>query len=649
MAPLKHTQTHFTRILTLLVAILVLWLIPTPQAHAQDVSFTIPKQDIVAEILPNGNVKFTDSQTYDVDYMNGALFTLDYKGYELENYRIGVREANGEMTYFEEGDSAAQGTYNVIDRSYSGLIDFRVYNRTRDDIVEFVYEYEIAALITNYADTADLNRRFGTNDYTTDVTVKIVLPDLVENPEDFRAWGYGAPQGDIQLSQENGKSVVIATIPDRTSSQFVEVQTIFPLTMTPDNQNVVDQPMKEEIIAKSEAQVQRDLEQFEKDKRKNQLFIIGAMVFPVLVGVYATWYYFSKRKKLNPNPVKLPKHIYELPEDITPALMATAYYRSQPTTDDFSATVMDLARKGYLSLEEIPKEKRGLLGFGGEKTTVLVKRKKNADSIDKLLYHEKRALDYILADGLNEITLEELEEKTKKSTSFQKTQYSKWSQFAQDAHIQGPLISEQPRTTRISSLVLANLSLFAPLITTVVLAYLIFAVDVLQWPVLSQMSNLLIAYLVIVIVTAVWGIVLVILNVSRPIRSAKEDEQRQMWDGFKNMLNDIGNFNMREIASLPLWEAYLVYAISLGVADKVTKAMEMEFTQTELATGHLGGGFYSNPYLMTSMMRHSVSSTVASATPKSSGSSGSNSGGFGGGFSGGSSGGSGGGTSSGGF
>lgn len=647
MAPLKKLNLLFAT----LAIVLGIWLIPTNIVNAQDVSFTIPKQDIVAEILPNGNVKFTDIQTYDIDFMNGAQFTIDYTDYELENYRIGVRDSNGVISYFTEGDSGAQGTYSVSDRPSVGFIDFRVYNRASNETVDFVYEYEIAELVTNYADTADLNRRFGTNDYTTDVTVKILLPDLVENPDDFRAWGYGAPQGDIQLAQEDGRSVVIATIPDRTSSQFVEVQTIFPLSMTPNNSNLVDEPMKEEIIATSEDQVQRDLAQFKKDKQKTQLFVIGGLALPIILSIYATWFYFSKRKKLNPNPVKLPKHIYELPEDITPALMATAYYRSNPTTDDFSATIMDLARKDYVTLEEVAKEKRGLLGLGGEKSTVLVKRKPGAASIDKLLYHEKRALDYILPDGLNEITLEELEQKTKKSSSFQKKQYSKWSQFAQDAHIQGPLISEQPTGTRVNSYALAVFSLLAPIIVTAVLAYLTFALDVLQWAVLSQMTTLLWIYLGLAIVSSVWGVVLIILNAARPIRSAKEDEQRQMWDGFKNMLNDIGNFNMREIASLPLWESYLVYAIALGVADKVTKAMEIEFTQAELDTGHLGGGFYSNPYFMTSMMRNSVGTSVAAATPKSSssGSSGSNTGGFGGGFSGGSSGGSGGGTSSGGF
>lgn len=647
---MKEKKTQWLAWLTMLVLTLSLCLLPASHANAQDVSFTIPKQDIVAEILPDGNVKFTDIQTYDVDFMNGAIFRLDYSGYELEDYRIGVREENGEITYFDESDTGNQGTYSVRNYDAAGSIEFRVYKRASNEDIEFVYEYEIAALITNYADTADLNRKFGTNDYTTDVTVRILLPGLVEQKEDFRAWGYGAPQGDIQLSQEDGRSVVTAVIPDRTSSQFVEVQTIFPLSLTPDNPNVDDRPMKDDIIARSEAQVQADLKQFQKDKQKSRLIIGLAALVPALLATYATRYYFKNRKALNPHPVKLPKHIYELPADITPALMATAYYRSNPSTDDFSATIMDLARKGYLTLEEVAKEKRGLLGgLGGDKTTVLVKRKPSAVSLDKLLYHEKRALDYVLPDGLNQITLEELEQKTKKSTSFQKKQYSKWTQFTQDAHTQGPLISEQPTSTRVTSMFLAIFSLMLPIVIPVILIIFTLSAEVLHWAVLSQMPTLLFAYLGLSAVCFIWGIVLVILNSTKPIRSAKEDEQRQMWDGFKNMLNDIGNFKMREIASLPLWEAYLVYAISLGVADKVTAAMEMEFSKAELDTGHLGGGFYSNPYMMTSMMRQSVSTSVAAAAPKSSGSSGSNSGGFGGGFSGGSSGGSGGGTSSGGF
>lgn len=615
----------------------------------QDISFTIPERNIVAEIHPNGNVSFVDHQTYDVDYMNGALFSLDYSGYDVVDYEVGIVNEAGEVEYLTEATTEASGTYEIEDRANENL-RFKVYYPANDETVEFVYEYELEALVMNYSDTADLNRRFGTNDYTTDVTVKIILPGLVENPDDFRAWGYGAPQGEVSLIEEDGRSVVYATVPNQTPSQFVEVQTIFPLTMTPDNPNVIDEPMREEIINNSEAQVQIDREQYQSDRQRTIVVVGIALLFPPLVALYATWYYFNQKRKLNPNPVKLPKHIYELPEDITPALMATAYFRTTATADDFAATVVDLARKGYLQLEEVPKEKRGLLSFGGDKTTVRVTRRSDTPRAADLLRHEQEALEFILPAGESTITLEELEQKTKKSSSFQKSQYNHWETFLSNTHVRGRQISKGVHSTRSKSQVFAIISLMAPVVVTLLLVFLGTG-SVIQWNVLGDSVNLLIGYVAAMLVTIIWAIVLLILTFNRPIRTAEEDYNRQMWQGFANMLEDIGNFNMREIASLPLWEAFLVYAISLGVADKVTKAMEMEFSAAELDSLGMGHGYYGNPYLMTSLVRSSVASSVSAATPSSSSSgySGSNTGGFGGGFSGGSSGGSGGGTSSGGF
>lgn len=617
--------------------------------RGQDISFTIPERNIVAEIHPNGNVSFVDHQTYDVDYMNGALFSLDYSGYDVVDYEVGIVNEAGEVEYLTEATTEASGTYEIEDRANENL-RFKVYYPANDETVEFVYEYELEALVMNYSDTADLNRRFGTNDYTTDVTVKIILPGLVENPDDFRAWGYGAPQGEVSLIEEDGRSVVYATVPNQTPSQFVEVQTIFPLTMTPDNPNVIDEPMREEIINNSEAQVQIDREQYQSDRQRTIVVVGIALLFPPLVALYATWYYFTQKRKLNPNPVKLPKHIYELPEDITPALMATAYFRTTATADDFAATVVDLARKGYLQLEEVPKEKRGLLSFGGDKTTVRVTRRSDTPRAADLLRHEQEALEFILPAGESTITLEELEQKTKKSSSFQKSQYNHWETFLSNTHVRGRQISKGAHSTRSKSQVFAIISLMAPVVVTLLLVFLGTG-SVIQWNVLGDSVNLLIGYVAAMLVTIIWAIVLLILTFNRPIRTAEEDYNRQMWQGFANMLEDIGNFNMREIASLPLWEAFLVYAISLGVADKVTKAMEMEFSAAELDSLGMGHGYYGNPYLMTSLVRSSVASSVSAATPSSSSSgySGSNTGGFGGGFSGGSSGGSGGGTSSGGF
>lgn len=46
---------------------------------------------------------------------------------------------------------------------------------------------------------------------------------------------------------------------------------------------------------------------------------------------------------------------------------------------------------------------------------------------------------------------------------------------------------------------------------------------------------------------------------------------------FKQMLNDIGQFKMRDIGELILWEQIMPYAIAFGLAKKVLKQLKLEF------------------------------------------------------------------------
>lgn len=154
---------------------------------------------------------------------------------------------------------------------------------------------------------------------------------------------------------------------------------------------------------------------------------------------------------------------------------------------------------------------------------------------------------------------------------------------------------------------------------------------------------------VIMAICFLFAIVLLVIVMIKPIRTAEQDRRIQEWNGFKNMLNNVGNLNMREVGSLALWEEYLVYAISLGVADKVVKTMKLQFHPTELETMSMSRAIYYNPYLLTRTMNQSITQSIQSSHSSSVRYSGSNTGGFGGGFSGGSSGGSGGGSGAGGF
>ena len=72
----------------------------------------------------------------------------------------------------------------------------------------------------------------------------------------------------------------------------------------------------------------------------------------------------SKKKEI-PQEIHLPDHIYELPEDMTPAVMNGAVFSGNVQAADISATILDLVRKGYLTISPVQIPQKGI--FGREK------------------------------------------------------------------------------------------------------------------------------------------------------------------------------------------------------------------------------------------------------------------------------------------
>lgn len=624
------------------IMIVVLSLCYTTDSYALEVSYDIEKQEIIAEINSNGDVQFTDQLTYDIDYFNGVLFTLDRTGYDVSDYKVGMIDPQTQnITYFEENATGAPKTYQVMQSS--NAYEFKVFYPTNDETITFVFEYTIKELITNYADTAELNRKIvGTKtDESLDVDALIVLPAKVADTQDLRAWAHGAPQGKIELIEYDGKSAAHLSVANNPPNQFVEINMIFPTALTPNNTNQVDELKKDEIIQRETQQVEADLKKYEQSKRVKQLGLVIACSGIILMPIFCVYYYLTKRRQLNPNPVKLPEHIFELPEELTPAIMATAVLRHTPTSDDFAATILDLARKEIITLEEVQNTQRRVLTRKQE-TTLEIKKGKRYEERKMLQKHEKYALDYILPKGQTRtlVDIEKAVERKSQSNSY----YRLWTRFVNYTQIQGMRRygSQKEQQTAMSMLLLGSiLSCILYGVAFVLLINLYY-------------TNYLIFLAIGAVATLIVYVVMYFVMKNYPIQTAEQDRMQQEWAGFRNMLHDIGNFKMREIASLELWQEYLVYAVSLGVADKVMEAMRIQLPKSDMEQIALARTLHSDPYvwmhLINQSMRHNVQQTVYNHTEETyTKYTGSNSDGFGGGFSSGSSGGSGGGSGAGGF
>ncbi|MBG9983993.1 DUF2207 domain-containing protein [Aerococcaceae bacterium DSM 111022] len=611
---------------------------------AQDISFSITDLDIEANIEADGDVLFQDAYTYDVNYFNGALVTVDPGESVLDDYRVGVkRSGDSEITYLTEDYTGENGTYQVS-RDNQGFTTFKILYPLENETVDFVIEYRLTELVVNYSDTALFSRVIVPHNLeeTVDVNARINLPGEVTNENDFRVWGYGTPAGDIFPVSENGMSYIDITADNVSSNQFVEVLSLFPTSLTPQNQNMIDQPIKDQIIEQEQERVEADRRAYEQIQ---QWMSVGVAAVALLGGggvIFGLIYYFRKRRESNPTPAHIPEHVYHLPADLTPAVMATTVFRDSPTADDFSATILDLARKGYISIEELKEKKRGIFKTGYDSTlriSPLVQ--KDDPKMLELQSHETAVFDYLTQDGKS-FTLNDIETKISKSSSYRKRQNRLWTQFKNTVEIKGEQEKGATPTAQNRALLFLGLGLLCTIAGTI-LIFIAFS---------DYMNGTWIAILLgaaaLLAILAFAGIILVS---SRPIRTYEQDKMNKEWRGFKNMLEDIGNMNMREVASLPLWDEYLVYAVSLGVADKVLEAMNKQYGVEEMAELSMPSNIYLNYYLITNLMRSSVDQSIRSAAPQSSsgGFKGDNSGGFGGGFSGGSFGGGGGGGSAGGF
>lgn len=232
---------------------------------AEEVEFSIDQQYIDAQVHEDGSVTFRDFQAYDVTFMNGAIFTLDHKGYTLSDFKVETTDQIGNPINFisEETSASAGEYYKVVDQK--GIAEAKVNYPIREQRLYFVYEYTLEELVTNYNDTAELLRKFGSTDDITDVTIRVEFPKEAKEKEELRVWGYGAPQGKVNLTNENGKSVVYFEVPARQSDQFVEGHIVFPKEWTKFNANSVKEDRLQKIIDQSEAQVSKDRADVEKN------------------------------------------------------------------------------------------------------------------------------------------------------------------------------------------------------------------------------------------------------------------------------------------------------------------------------------------------------------------------------------------------
>ena len=334
-----------------------------------------------------------------------------------------------------------------------------------------------------------------------------------------------------------------------------------------------------------------------------------ALPFLVLAGMLTLWWRRGR------DPRRLPVVVqYEPPEGLTPA-EAGALTDEKVDMRDITATLIDLAVRGYLRIEE--REEPALFGLLKNEEFVFHRLKSEAEW-STLARHERRVLEGIFKDSASEVKLSDLKDEFY-------TELEGIRDAVMDRLMGRKLFRTRPDKTKTG---------------WTVAGFALFFVFPFLGVILS--SKLMMTPAPFFAAGIASGLIVILLGRHMPARTVTGARTMEKVLGFGEFLQRVDGKRFEAIEKTPeMFERFLPYAMAFGVEQKWAKGFRDIYTSPpNWYAGRNFTSFDAGSFSRSlSSMSTRAASTMSSSPRSSSGS----------GFSGGSSGGGGGGGGGGGF
>lgn len=497
-------------------------------------SFRIEKLDIEANLQKDGSMVVSEAVTYDIDEINGVYFDIDAKGFgELEYIQVFEDDSTGG---FKEVDSS---NYEV---SVSGeLYRIKLYSKNHNNRRTFKFVYKLPEAITVYDDVAQFNRKMVGKEWQQGInyiTAKVIIPVSASyDNSNILVFGHGPLTGEVD---KEGNTVVYR-LNNYYPGDFLEAHILMePEIFSEYNKSkIVHKDMKQKLLdmeAKlaDEANAERD-KAIRQQEMINKVFEKPGLIFGVLSSIWGALMYYIhvifKRKNKVKNSVG--KYLRELPDNSSPALVG-GFMTNSINDNEILATIVDLVRRKVLTLEN------------SDKNSIIIL----TGSTENLSAQEKDIVDIYINDFGDGKSLD-----LKSFGFFQKVPMSVARKFEKwRALIQSEMNRKNLTYQGLGCLGVIFFAFF-PMIFT-------FAGLVIGMITGNKMFLLIV----------VMGIILFVSGAKARYPRKELAEAKDKWQAFKNFLSDYSQLEEAKITSVHLWEQYFVYAVALGVSEKVVKA-----------------------------------------------------------------------------
>ena len=523
-------------------------------------NYRIEKLDIEANLQKDGSMVVSEAVTYDIDEINGVYFDIDAKGFgELEDLQVFEDEPN--TSSFKEVDTSNYEV-SVSDELYR----IKLYSKNQNNIRTFKFVYKLPEAIKVYDDVAQLNRKMVGQDWqqgisTVKVTIEIPVSKDYDNSK-ILVFGHGPLTGEV----DKVENTVVYKLDDYYPGDFLEAHILMePEIFSEYNKSkIVHKDMKQKLLdmeakLSEEANTERDKASSQQKISKKQGVILG--VLGSIWGVLMFYIYGIYRRR---NRVKnsVGKYLRELPDDSSPALVGS-FMTDSISGNEILATIVDLIRRKILRLET--SEEKSIITLVG--------------NTEKLSAQERVIVDIYINDFGDGKSLD-----LKSFGFFQKVpmstarKFEKWKTIIQSEMNRKDLVFEGFKGM--------GKNLFYKFLGGIILGIKFFG-NILEKAMESKM------FLIIIIM----GFILLISLTKARYPRKELAEAKDKWQAFKNFLSDYSQLEEAKITSVHLWEQYFVYAVALGVSEKVVKAYKKVLDMGVIDQG--GNKFRTSPIFNT--------------------------------------------------
>ena len=580
------------------------------------------------EILDNGSIKVRElikmngeynGMDRDISYAsyknapyNGNISAIKgnsdlYDGSGITDIKVGSISDDGSLTfddfnrsvnYFDEVSFASNGasskyTYDT----FMNEVNLKLYNPSDLDEI-FYIEYTVTDAVVVHNDVAELAWNTlgdGYRENIGDYEVKVILPG---SDSDYRVWLHGPLNGSIDRT--NNKEA-LGKFNFLGAYNPVSVRLIFNKDLVPNATKMSGLTAKNAIIDYQTELSDEANRERERIQRQNMTLIIvssiwGVIAISLAVGVYL------REKKMKETAFNM-EYFRDFPGSYGPEVLE--YLLDKNVTEkSLSATILNLIYKKVLKVEVIDRKLKD--------DYKLILQEYDESSLTET---EKIALNLIINEIGNskEVVLSNIKKHCSTLSNANRV-INLYNDFIKTSKNLGKSENFFAKTPGI----VAFTVIFSLL--GIVLTFISFTLD-LVW-----------LGIIIIIVM----IVLIIFVVTRKFYTKKGAEHYAKWMAHKRFLEDFSRFNEKELPEVTLWDKYLVYAVVLDCADKLSKEMKLKMPNMERDdTAYVGYNPYMTHYIITTNLYSSINSgihtAVASSRSSIAASHSSSGGGFGGG------------------